>query len=172
MTSCRPRIVKYRKSDGSWTSKTAASSPLSLTSLTAGATYEVTVAAKNSAGTGPESATVTFAPLAAATPAPTTPPAATPTLAKPGAPAKVTGSAKGKGNKRVLAVKWSAPTTGGAATSYSVQRSMDKKKWRTLTSSTLAAKWKSKKGTTVYVRVQAINAAGPGPYSTIVKFKG
>ena len=71
-----------------------------------------------------------------------------------------------------MTVKWRAPSSGGAPSSYSVERSANKKKWVKVSTTSTTAKWKSKKGKKVYVRVRATNAAGWGPYSTIVKLKG
>ncbi len=56
--------------------------------------------------------------------------------------------------------------------SYSVERSANKSTWKPVSATSTTAKWKSKKGKRVYVRVRAKNAAGWGAYSTIVTLKG
>jgi subtilisin family serine protease len=155
-------ITSYRvqrSTDGvTWTTLTSSASAstrtYTATGLANGTTYRFRIAAINAAGTGPYSTTVTAKPRTV----PTAPrnPVATPRSTR-------------------VTLSWSSPSsTGGAAiTSYRVQRSRDGVTWTTLTSSASASTRTYTatglaNGTTYRFRIAAINAAGTGPYSTIV----
>lgn len=147
-------VVQYRAvGAANWITLTDGVSTLTralILNLTNGTTYEVTVAAKNSAGTGSASTPVT------ATPA---------TL--PGAPATI--SSYG-GPERVTAT-WTAPANDGGSviTGYRVQyKLLSASQWIDLrdTTDTLTSVTGLTANTQYSVRVAAINAVGLGAYAT------
>lgn len=171
--SARPAVTgyeyQYRPAAGGWLSGTTTTRELTVGGLPSSTSYEFQVRAVNAAGPGPWALA---SPFSTATPKPTTTPEPAPKLLPPGAPGTPTGKAKGKGKKRTMTVKWTAPRSGGAVVSYSVERSANKSTWKPVSATSTTAKWKSKKGKRVYVRVRAKNAAGWGAYSTIATLKG
>jgi titin len=136
---------------GTWTVVSGVTSPYDLSSLAAGAAYDVQIQAADAGGTSAWSATST---LTTATPAPNAPAAAS--LAQ--------------GNGSDLLVTWTAPATDGthaAATSYNLRSSPSGAgTWSVVSGITspydlsgLAA------GAAYDVQVQAANAGGTGAWS-------
>lgn len=157
--------VQYRKGTGSWVTVTAArtstSASVTLTGLSAKASYTISVAPLNVIGAGPA------ATLSAAT------------LGLPTAPRYV----KAVRGDRSAAISWTAPSSNGgsAVTGYVVERrAQDPKtlKWsawtsvRTTSATTLTTSLSSlTNGTTYQVRVAARSQLGTGTYSSGVSVK-
>jgi len=143
-------LVQYAASSGQWGPSSAVSDTrLTLLGLENGVGHDVRVAAVNAAGTGPWSA------VASATPR---------TVA--GAP---TWGAITPGDEQVD-LEWLAPSAGGAPiTGYESQWSVDGISWTDIDDSaalTVTAVGLTN-GSNYGFRVRAVNAAGPGPWSTV-----
>ena len=127
-----------------------------ISGLTNGTTYSVTVRATNAVGSSPESAPLTATPRSVPTP-----------------PRSVTAKAAGTG----ITVKWLAPTSNGGAaiTGYRVYRGTTSTSGvaiATVTSSTLSfVDTSAPKKATSYYWVTAINAAGESLKSNVVSAK-
>lgn len=149
-------LVSYRKATSTtWSTRSATTRSTTL-SLTAGQTYVLHVAARNSVGTGPVSQDVRFL-----------------VRAIPGRPSTVTGKVKGTRKLRTLTVAWQPPTVGAPISSYEVQVSLNGRTWSTIgRPRTTSCVWrKARKGKTYSIRVRANNPLGWGPYSSTVRVK-
>ena len=99
--------VNYRVTSvgGAWTSQSAAGTSLTVTGLAAATQYDFEVIASNAAGSGAASSVVTGTTQAAPTQA----------------PGQVTGLTASGPTASTVNLSWTAPSTGGAAASYTAQ---------------------------------------------------
>ena len=99
--------VNYRVTSvgGAWSSQSAAGTSLTVSGLVAATGYDFQVIANNSTGSGAASSTATGSTLAAPTQA----------------PGQVTGLVASGPTASTVNLAWSAPATGGAVASYTVQ---------------------------------------------------
>ncbi|MBT0774216.1 fibronectin type III domain-containing protein [Kineosporia sp. J2-2] len=150
-------IVQYRLSSvSSWSTfadGTSTTLAATVTGLTNGSAYTFQVAAKNSAGTGAYSSTVS----------------ATPAATAPGAPTGV-GVVSGAGQ---LNVSWTAPASSGgtAISDYVIQyKLVSASSWTTFadgtSTSTSAVVKPLTNGSSYDVRVAAVNSSGTSAYSS------
>lgn len=140
------------KSWGTWGSKTASSTTLTLTSLTNGTKYQSRVYAVNAAGNGKVTSALTFTPAG-----------------KPSAPTGVKATATtGK-----ITVKWTKPVTNGATISgYQVKYSLNGTTWYTMpkvAASKTSTVLTTKKGKTYSFKVTALSNLGASLPSSTVK---
>ena len=84
-------------------------------------------------------------------------------------PGSVTGLKAEADGRSMMDLSWNAPTTGGTATNYRIDRSDDTYTWKALTVTTDAATTHTDTGLkparTYYYRVFAVNSSGSGPVS-------
>ena len=144
--------VRARSQDGTHelTRGTSASTSVTVTGLTNGKSYNVSVRARNSVGSGSWSDSASGTPVAAA--------------AVPGKPARPSVTA-GDGS---LTVSWSAPSNGGSAiTGYEVWYSPDtsSQSWTRSTTATSITVTGLTNGTSHTVHVRAQNPQGLGVWS-------
>ncbi len=147
--------AQYRPTGGTgWTtaSATLTSPGCTVTGLSSGLGYDFQVIAVNAGGSGPPSAVVS----------------ATTTLVVPGA---VTGLAAGTATASAVPLSWTAPATGGAVASYTVQyRVHGATAWTTASATVNATSYSvgSLTAATSYdFQVFAVNAAGSGAVATV-----
>ncbi len=138
---------EYQLDGGAWVQASGTSSPLTITGLTNGASYAVSLRAINAIGTGEESAPLSATPMST-----------------PGAPSidEVTPGI------RSAAISFTPGFTGGGSlTAYEYR--LGSGSWVTLpdTSSPLTITGLAD-GTTYAVQIRAVNAAGAGSASTVV----
>jgi hypothetical protein len=100
-------LVNYRVTSvgGAWTSQSTVSNSLTVSGLAPSTQYDFEALASNAAGTGPASAIITGSTIAL------------PTLA----PGQVIGLVASGPTASSVSLAWSAPATGGAVASYTVQ---------------------------------------------------
>ncbi|NCY22048.1 hypothetical protein EBX31_08845, partial [bacterium] len=149
---------KYSINNGStWTARspTATTSPLVISGLSNGTSYQVKILAVSSAGDGTPSSAVTVLPAVA-----------------PGAPSGLSGSISGT----TATLSWTAPVNNGgsAITDYVVQYSVNGTTWTTFndgisTSISATISGLSASNTAGYsFRVAAVNTIGIGAYSSVL----
>ena len=84
-------------------------------------------------------------------------------------PGPVTGLKAEADGRTMMDLSWNAPTTGGTATNYRIDRSDDTYTWKALTVTTDAATTHTDTGLkparTYYYRVFAVNSSGTSPVS-------
>ncbi|RZS56194.1 fibronectin type III domain protein [Microcella putealis] len=129
-----------------WTPVGTSITPLRLTGLADGTSYEVTVRAVNSAGAGAASAPITIA-----------------TPGVPGPLANVTGAA---GDSRAI-VNFTTGGNGGSAITR-VEYSLDGSSWTPTTTTGPVTISGLTNGTPELVRLRSVNAIGAGPISSVV----
>lgn len=153
-------VQRSTSASGPWTTVAdgvGTATSAKVTGLANGTRVYLRVAAVNVTGQGAFSAAVAVVPRTV-----------------PGAPRSL---AVGKGKKRGYAkASWAVPssTGGSAVTAYQVQYSLKASgpwKTKTVTASTRSVQLKGKAGKALYVRVRAVNAAGSGAWTRVVKGK-
>ena len=149
--------VNYRVTSlgGAWTLQSAAGTSLIVSGLAAATQYDFTVIANNAAGSGAASSVATGITQAA----PTQP------------PGQVTGLATSNPTASTVALAWTAPSTGGAVGSYTVQyRTTGGTGWNVAASGVVATACTvtALAASTGYdFQVLAANAAGSGTPSAV-----
>lgn len=147
-------ITSYRATSSGGQTNTSATSPISISGLSAGTSYTFTVTATNSYGTSNSSSTSNTVTTANV----------------PGTPTSVSATDAGTGSS--ASVSWTAPASNGgsAITDYTIQYSSDSgSTWTTFshTASTSTSITVTGLTTTSYIfRVAAVNAIGTGSYSS------
>lgn len=142
---------------GTWTpAPNTGGTSTTITGLSSGTQYDVQVAAGNAGGLSPYSATVTGT-------------TAAPSIAAPGTP---TGLAVGSVTSSTIPLTWTAPTTGGAAATYTVQYRVTSTggSWTLLSPVSVAAAMVSglAAATQYDFQVQATNAGGSSAFTATV----
>jgi hypothetical protein len=149
--------VNYRVTSvgGAWTAQSAGGTSLTVNGLAAATQYDFQVIANNSAGSGTASATVTGTTQAAPTQA----------------PGQVTGLTATNPTASAVNLAWTAPSSGGAVASYTVQyRVTGGTGWNTAASGVTATTYQVTGLTpaTAYdFQVFGVNAAGSGTPSAV-----
>ena len=136
--------VEYSLDSGAWVAFSGATSPQTITGLTAGSTYSVRIRSVNAAAPSAASSAVSGS-----------------AYSVPGAPT-ITGVT---GTDGALSVSFTSPSSNGGSVITSYQYSLDSGAWVALSGTTSPQSITGLSIQTYYVRVRAVNAIGAGSAS-------